>query len=549
VATGAQDYTATVAPGTIQLADGGKEDVAVSYVGGPLPTLNFRVPSIQLFQSTQNDLNTVPMVANRAAFLRIFALANQPNSTLLKVRVHLFQSGMLVDSIDASGPAAVPTAIDTSSLGASWNANIPASRIVPGFGFDVVADPDDRISEASESDNRFPAVGARVAPVVVTVPVVRVRLVPVFQQVDGRRGNVTSANQGSYTDLARRIYPISQMSVDVRAAFTTSAPTLFANDTNGAWGRILGEMNALRVAEGGNRYYYGVVDPSYNSGIAGLGYVGAPAAIGWDKGSGVGVVAAHELGHNFGRQHAPCGNPSNPDANYPYPGAGIGTWGYDQGSNSLKSPAQFTDLMGYCSPTWISDYTYEGVLAYLSGSASMQPPPVQGLLVWGRIIGDSLVLEPAFRVTAPPQRPTTSGPYRVSGAFADGSAAFDLSFAGDEVPDRPGKPERHFAFVVPMNTGQIAQLAAIRLRGPAREAVQTAQAAAPTDVEVRQAGAGRVDVRWDARYPMAVIRDKSTDEIIAFARGGAATISAAGAVKVELSRGPGSVAAVVRNRK
>jgi hypothetical protein len=137
----------------------------------------------------------------------------------------------------------------------------------------------------------------------------------------------------------------------------------------------------------------------------------------------------------------------------------------------------------------------------------------------------------------------------VSGAYANGSPAFDLSFAGDEVPDRPGKPERHFAFVVPMNTGQIAQLAAIRLRGPAREAVQTAQAAAPTDVEVRQAGAGRVDVRWDARYPMAVIRDKSTDEIIAFARGGAATISAAGAVKVELSRGPGSVAAVVRNRK
>jgi len=46
-----------------------------------------------------------------------------------------------------------------------------------------------------------------------------------------------------------------------------------------------------------------------------------------------------------------------------------------------------------------------------------------------------------------------------------------------------------------------------------------------------------------------VVRDAASGEILAFGRGGRATIAAAGAVKVELSRGPGSVQAVIRGRR
>jgi hypothetical protein len=79
---------------------------------------------------------------------------------------------------------------------------------------------------------------------------------------------------------------------------------------------------------------------------------------------------AHELGHNHGRNHAPCDDPNNPDLSYPYAGGSIGVWGYDRRDRSLKDPAKVTDIMGYCKAIWISDYTYQAFLeriAYLNG--------------------------------------------------------------------------------------------------------------------------------------------------------------------------------------
>ena len=549
VVTGGQDYTASAAPGTVTLTGSESDTVLVTYTGNALPSINFRIDGIQLFQSSQTATNSIPMVAGRAALLRVFVLANQSSSAPLKVRVHLFQSGTLVDSLTATGPVPVPQVNDTASLSATWNFTIPANRMTAGLSFDAMVDPDDQYSEASESDNRFPGGSGRFTPTVLTVPPVRLRLVPVRQQVNGSLGNVNTANQSSYTDLIKRIFPLSTLTVDVRAAYTTSAPALVSGDSNGAWIQILSELNALRASEGGDRYYYGVVHPSYNSGIAGLGYVGLPAAIGWDKGN-VDGVAAHEVGHNFGRQHAPCGNPGSPDAGYPYPGAVIGAWGYDQGTNTLKAPLAYTDLMSYCSPNWISDYTYLGVFNFLTGGAAIQVAAAPGLLVWGRIVGDSIVLEPAFRVNAPARLPSATGPYHLTGTAADGSTSFDLSFAGDLVADHPGLPARHFAFVIPMSEARAAGLATIRLSSISHQSVRrAATAAASPQVDVEPAGAGHVSLRWDPAYPMAVVRDESSGAIVAFARGGSATIAASGGVTVELSRGPASVPAVVRGRK
>lgn len=36
------------------------------------------------------------------------------------------------------------------------------------------------------------------------------------------------------------------------------------------------------AADGSNRPYYGVVKVGYSSGVAGMGYIGAPSSIGWD---------------------------------------------------------------------------------------------------------------------------------------------------------------------------------------------------------------------------------------------------------------------------
>jgi len=72
-----------------------------------------------------------------------------------------------------------------------------------------------------------------------------------------------------------------------------------------------------------------------------------------------GQTAAHEFGHNLRREHAPCGNPAYPDPDYPYSNGIIGQFGFNL-SQFTVIPNTYKDIMSYCSPEWVSDYTYIG---------------------------------------------------------------------------------------------------------------------------------------------------------------------------------------------
>jgi hypothetical protein len=74
-----------------------------------------------------------------------------------------------------------------------------------------------------------------------------------------------------------------------------------------------------------------------------------------------GDTMAQELGHNFiGLEHTPCGNPDNPDPDYPvHPGfrrGSIGEFGFD--GARVYDPATYADFMSYCGPNWVSPYTF-----------------------------------------------------------------------------------------------------------------------------------------------------------------------------------------------
>jgi hypothetical protein len=271
-----------------------------------------------------------------------------------------------------------------------------------------------------------------------------------------------------------------------------------------------------------------VVNPSYTSGVAGVGYISAAAAIGWDRLPSGGSVAAHEWGHNWAREHAPCGGAGNPDDNYPYTGGEIGVIGYDLVNDELK-PAASHDLMGYCNEEWISDYTYKGVMAFRSNESpfvsGMREAIQPALLVWGRIENGRAVLEPTFRIVARPSLPRRPGPYRLEGRAADGARIFGLDFTPLEVADDP-HGSRHFVFAVPLRPERAEMLASLHLDGAGVRASIAQASSEPAVVKVTRGTAGRVALRWDAsKAPMIMVRDPVTGDVLSFARGGNAEVT------------------------
>jgi hypothetical protein len=494
--------------------------------GGP----NLFISDLYISQSTQTLGGDVPLVADKAGYLRVFVLAEEANDLQPDVRVSFYLGGGLAysETIPAPGPSA-PTDVYESSLGYSWNMAVPKSLIQPGLSVLAEVDPENEIPEGDETDNAFPGGGSPAAMAVASTPTFEVTFVPVRQSVNGLVGNVTSGNSASFLDVTREMLPIADTDRNIHAEYVTDALVLESDNANGAWGTVLSELYALRVTEGGSGHYYGVVKTPYTSGVAGMGYLGWPAAVGWDRlpsGSG---VAAHELGHNWNRAHAPGCGVASPDPGYPYADGKIGVWGLDVGSEALKSPAIHYDFMSYCGPDWVSDYNYEAILDYRQaqgawiGSGTAEP----SLLVWGRVEGDRIVLEPAFRVATQATLPSPGGDYLMEGLGRDGVPLFSLAFEPVPVPDGlPG--EGHFAFAIPLAHFDDARLAGLRVRGGGRpqgvwvsRSGAEAVAAAEAGLGLEMVGGSVVEMTWDpTKFPMALVRDPATGEVLSFARSG-----------------------------
>ncbi|MGE0552282.1 MAG: CARDB domain-containing protein [Gemmatimonadales bacterium] len=567
VTAGAQNYNPTPTSQSPTVPAGGSASATVSYAAGPAASLNLSIDGLYLTQAIQRYDGTVPLVAGRDAYLRVFVLANQANGDTPTVRVRFYSSGALVQTSTINAPgASVPTAADESSLSSSWNLLVPAALVQPNLTIFADVDPGNAVAEANETDNVFPVSGTPGAVDVRSLPTFNIRFVPVHQDSTGLTGNVTAGNQATFLVDPSKLLPIGAVSADVRSVYTTAAKPLQSSNGNGAWGTILSEVLALKSVDGNSKYYYGVVGTTYSSGVAGIGYVGGGArtALGWDKlPSGSGVMA-HELGHNMGRSHAPCGGVASPDPSYPYAGAKIGVWGLDLSTLALKSPATYVDLMSYCSPEWVSDYNWNAMVQYRQ--AGPNNAPVAGgfagatgsLLVFGRATASGLVLEPALPLSAPVSGIDPTSGYAVEGLTIDGRVLFRYGLATVRAVDDRNAEERHFAAVLPVDPALQAALAGIRLVTPGGTTVRfSAQAVAARarqlllrdpSASLTRPNAAQAELRWDAAtYPMAMVRDEATGEVLSFARGGRARVfSRTGRVTVTFSDGVKAVARQLR---
>ena len=534
-------------PGTqnVNVTNEASASASVGYTQAGSVGLNLRIDGMYLTQSVQTYTGAVPLVKDRGGFLRVFVTATQSNLAAPSVRVRFAVSGVLTkDTILGANGLSVPLSPDEGSLGASWNMPVPGALIQPNLTILAEVDPTNTVAETNESDNLFPSAGTPLALDVRPSSTFAVTFVSVVQTANGLQGDVSNANKATYLAAAMRMHPLAAYDADVRATpLSTDAPAVDAGSSS-TWTQILNELRAARTSDGSSRYYYGVLKPSYSSGIAGIGYVGVPVAIGWDK-PGADQVAAHEWGHNWGRQHAPCGKAGNPDPNYPYTHGIIGVYGFDVGAQSIK-PLTYADLMGYCNNEWISDYTYTGVMDFRGTHADVENAFAQAmqpcLLVWGRIVDGRPVLEPAFQVVTRPSLPAAPGPYTLEGSAADGSSVFRVSFAPDQVADDPAGGAQ-FAFAVPLQPDRAQRLVTMHLeeRGRRIASVRASAgaAAAPARVEATRLGGGRVGLRWDASaHPMLMVRDPATGEVLSFARGGRSeVVTDRGELDLQLSTG------------
>ncbi len=489
---------------------------------------NLAVENVYLTQATQRYDGTVSLVAGRDALLRVFVTASVANTNRPDVRVRVYDGNTLLQTVTIGAPeASVRTATAEGTLTSSWNTIIAAANVRTSMRVVADVDPTAAIAEADRTDNIWPRGGTPQLIAVTATPAFNVRFVPVVNA--GLTGNITDANKESFLATTRRIFPFNTVVADVRAPFTSSAPALQSSDGNSAWLTILSELNALRTSDAApsTTHYYGVVKVTYNSGIAGLGYVPGRAAMGWDylpTGDG---VAAHEWGHNFSRPHTPCGVSGDP--NYPYTGGTIGVWGWNATTNTLVAPT-LTDIMGYCNNQWISDWTWTQVMQFRQSSGIVIDNSTrgEGLLIWGRVVDGRVLLEPAFRVNAIPTPIPSGASHRAELLDEQGQSLLDFPIAAERVSDITDHDERQFAVVVPWTARLEQSLARVRVRdvrsplaSAMRSTIDGSATAAPTDPTATTTAdaRGHTRVRWNAKaFPMVMARDAVTGEIMGFLR-------------------------------
>nr|WP_279232422.1 M66 family metalloprotease [Thermus neutrinimicus] len=364
--------------------------------------VNLRIAKAEWGQTVLKE--NLRLVSGKPALLRVHLLASpSPMSLSNPLAGAVYLGSTFQGNLAFTCPNPIPTATDPGSLATTCTATLPESWVASSLRVELRADPQDQVTESDEGDNLLtltPNVGAGTVLYLTAVPVIH----------QGQQAQVPSFGQTLW-----RIWPLKEVSSTTRAPYTFSG-TLSPSDAN-AWSQLLDELRILRQADGSGRYYYGFVKVSYTSGIAGIGYLRHPVAVGWDYPQSAPRVMAHELGHNFGREHAPCGVSGDP--NYPYTDGKIGTWGYDLADGSLKDPGQLYDLMSYCGPQWISDYTYGGAQGFLEASPPKpQSLPEEGLLFSGRMAQGEVLFNPPLRIATSPEG--EASPYRLRGTKPTG---------------------------------------------------------------------------------------------------------------------------------
>jgi hypothetical protein len=357
---------------------------------------------------------------------------------------------------------------------------------------------------------------------------------------------VQSGRTGSPKVLAsamKKIWPLKDVTQTARAAYTFSG-TIAASGSG--WDTLLADIAQVKQNDGSRRDYVGWLSVTFGSGVAGLGYVGEGACIARDDDI---TTPVHELGHNMGRNHAPCGGASGVDPSYPVASGHLDAQGYDPSTGRVLAAGTYYDIMSYCDPVWVSAYNYKAVQSWLEAhpmSPTTPVAPLPRIIVNGRIKNGRVTLRPLSLVEASVVDDVTPGEYTLT---LHGDRTVSMPFSVNRVAD--GDDDAQFAFLAPVVPGRYA--ADISLNGTVLTARIAGPAQARQTVEVKPVTGG-VELVWNAAaFPFASLShvgDAGHTTLSLFQEGGHAFISTVGladggAFEVSLSDGVQSQRIVV----
>ncbi len=307
---------------------------------------------------------------------------------------------------------------------------------------------------------------------------VKVKIIPLL--ANGMLPDTSDTSLTIYRQQLLAMYPIDSVELSVGAQMSIAFPV--------DWEAALDQMRTKRKNDNpaADVYYYGLLKPQDTFSAfcgkgctTGIGYVADANAPSFRAAMGIGYAdrasaqtMAHELGHNHGRNHAPCvpngGSISGVDPGYPFPDGRTGVLGYDARTKVLLSADKSTDLMGYCSNVWLSEYTYGGItdrVASVNGNNGSQAQVLSATALhpW-RVL---LVGSKGPRWGEPITRPSAAEGTAVNARILDAAGALlsEVDVYRTEVSDQGGS-----VFLVPepqagWSAVQIPGLSAVRF-GP-----------------------------------------------------------------------------------